>query len=112
MSQFPPEKLQTWIEQALWNFLKSINIWREIQVRIQDLVKGGPSFWGRKVADVAEWSHMSEVSYLWPALRALKWALEAFGFLMLKYAFPHSRDSFSLIFDIYFQHQKLIKIEH
>ena len=34
--------------------------------------------------------------------RALKQTLEAVGFLMLKYAFSYILDSFSLIFDIYF----------
>ena len=42
-----------------------------------------------KVADVAKQSHMSEASNLQLGSRALKWALEAFGFLMLKYAFSH-----------------------
>ena len=74
-----------------------------MQVRIQDLVKGGPQVLRPKVADVAKRSHASEASNLWPGSRARLRALEAFGFLMLKYAIlPHSRDSFSLIFDIYF----------
>ena len=59
------------------------------QVRIQDLVKGGAQVLRLKVADVAKRSHASEVSNFQPGSRALKRALEAFGFLMLKYAFSH-----------------------
>ena len=60
------------------------------QVRIQDLVKGGGAQVLRlKVANVAKWSHVSEASNLWPGSRARLRALEAFGFLMLKYAFSH-----------------------
>ena len=39
-----------------------------------------------KVADAAEQSRMSKVSYLLLGSRACSMALEAFGFLMLKYA--------------------------
>ena len=47
-----------------------------------------------KVADVAEQSCVTEASYKWRTL-------EAFGILMLKYAFSqHCRNSFSLISDI------------
>ena len=42
-----------------------------------------------KVADVAKRSHASEASNLRPGSRARLRALEAFGFLMLKYAFSH-----------------------
>ena len=42
-----------------------------------------------KVANVAKQSHVSEVSKLQPGSRACLRALEAFGFLMLKYAFSH-----------------------
>ena len=59
------------------------------QVRIQDLVKGGPQLLRPKVADVAKQSHVSEVSNLRLESRAHLRALEAFGFLMLKYAFSH-----------------------
>ena len=59
------------------------------QVRIQDLVKGGPQVLRPKVADVAKRSRVSEVSNLRPGSRALRRALEAFGFLMLQYAFSH-----------------------
>ena len=37
-----------------------------LQVRIQDLVKGRPSFLRSEVADVAKPSRVSEVSNLWP----------------------------------------------
>ena len=53
------------------------------QVRIQDLVKGGGP------ASEAESCRRSEASILWPGSRARLRALEAFGFLMLKYAFSH-----------------------
>ena len=59
------------------------------QVRIQDLVKGGPQVLRLKVADVAKQSHASEASHLRPGSRVHLRALEAFGFLMLKYAFSH-----------------------
>ena len=51
--------------------------------------QGGPQVLRPKVADVAKWSHASEVSNLRPGSRACLRALEAFGFLMLKYAFSH-----------------------
>ena len=54
-------------------------------MRIQDLVKGGPQVLRPKVADVAKWSRVSEASNLRPGSRAHLRALEAFGFLMLKY---------------------------
>ena len=61
------------------------------QVRIQDLVKGGPVC----KSNVAEWSCASKASYLQPArLRAL----EAFEFLMLKYAFSHILETLFLSF--------------
>ena len=58
-----------------------------------------------KVADLVEQSHVSKSSYLWPgsrapkqALQAFKWALQAFGFLMLKYAFSHILETLFLLF--------------
>ena len=42
-----------------------------------------------KVAIIAKWSHTSEVSCLWLGSRACLRALEAFGFLMLKYVCSH-----------------------
>ena len=73
------------------------------QVRIQDLVKGGAQLLRPKVADVAKRSRASEVSNLRPGSRARLRALEAFGFFNAQICIlTHSRDSFSLIFDIYF----------
>ena len=68
------------------------------QVRIQDLVKGGPQVLRPKVADVAKRSCASEASNLRLGSRALKRALEAFGFLMLKYAFSHILETLFLSF--------------
>ena len=75
---------------------KRINLHK--QVRIQDLVKGGPQLLRPKVADIAKRSHASEASILQPGSRALKRALEAFGFLMLKYAFSHILETLFLLF--------------
>ena len=69
-----------------------------MQVRIQDLVKGGPQLVRRKVADVAKRSRTSEASNLRPGFRAHLRALEAFGFLMLKYAFSHILETLFLSF--------------
>ena len=60
------------------------------QVRIQDLVKGGSQLLRPKVANVAKWSRVSEASNLR--------ALEAFGFLMLTYAFSHILETLFLSF--------------
>ena len=60
-----------------------------MQVRIQDLVKGGPQLLRPKVADVVKRSHTSEASIVRQGSRARLRTLEAFGFLMLKYAFSH-----------------------
>ena len=49
--------------------------------------RGGPQLPRPKVAHTAEQSCVSEASYLWQGSRAHLRALEAFGFLMLKYAF-------------------------
>ena len=51
--------------------------------------QGGIQVLRPKVADIAKWSHASKASNLWPGSRAHLRALEAFGFLMLKYAFSH-----------------------
>ena len=59
------------------------------QVRVQDLVKGGPQLLRLKVADIVKRSRASEASNLWPGSRAHLRTLEAFGLLMLKYAFSH-----------------------
>ena len=68
------------------------------QVRIKDLVKGGPQLLRPKIADVAKRSPASEASNLWPGSRARLRALEAFGFLMLKYAFSHILETLFLSF--------------
>ena len=51
--------------------------------------QGGPRLLRPKVANVVKRSHMSKVSNLWLGSRACLRALEAFGFLRLKYAFSH-----------------------
>ena len=71
---------------------------RYFQVRIQDLVKGGGHLLRPKAADVAKRSHASEVSNLQPGSRVRLRALEAFGFLMLKYAFSHILETLFLSF--------------
>ena len=67
-------------------------------MRIQDLVKGGPQLLRPKVADIAKRSRVSEASILQPGSRARLRALEAFGFLMLKYAFSHILETLFLLF--------------
>ena len=51
-----------------------------------------------KVADAAEWSCTSEMSNLQLGSRARLRALEAFGFLMLKYAFSPILETLFLSF--------------
>ena len=77
-----------------------MHLWHEnrTQVRIQDLVKGGSQLLRPKVADIAKQSCTSEVSILRPGSRARLRALEAFGFLMLKYAFSHILETLFLLF--------------
>ena len=67
-------------------------------MRIQDLVKGGPQLLRPKVADVAKRSRASKASNLQPGSRARLRTLEAFGVLMLKYAFSHILETLSLSF--------------
>ena len=55
----------------------------------------GPQLLRPKVNEIAECSCMRKVSYLY---LHLKWALEAFGFLMLKYAFFHILKTLFLLF--------------
>ena len=59
---------------------------------------GGPQLLRPKVADIAKRSCASEASVLWPGSRARLRALEAFGFLMLKYAFSHILETLFLLF--------------
>ena len=68
------------------------------QVRIQDLVKGGPQLQRLKVGDVAKRSRASKASNMRPGSRARLRALEALGFLMLKYAFSHILETLFLSF--------------
>ena len=60
--------------------------------------RGGPQLLRPKVADVAKRSRASEASILRPGSRARLRALEAFGFLMLKYAFSHILETLFLLF--------------
>ena len=66
------------------------------QVRIQDSVKGGTQVLRPKVANIVKWSCASEASNLLPGSRVCLRALEAFWFLMLKYAFSHILEIFFL----------------
>ena len=59
---------------------------------------GGPQLLRPKVADIAKRSRASEASILRPGSRARLRALEAFGFLMLKYAFSHILETLFLLF--------------
>ena len=59
---------------------------------------GGAQLLRPKVADVMKWSHVSEASNLQPGSWARLRALEAFGVLMLKYAFSHILETLFLSF--------------
>ena len=59
---------------------------------------GGPQLLRPKVADVAKWSRASEASNWQQGSRACLRALEAFGFLMFKYAFSHILETIFLKF--------------
>ena len=60
--------------------------------------QGGSQIVRLKVADVAKQSHASKASNLRLGSRAHSRALEAFGFLMLKYAFSHILETLFLSF--------------
>ena len=60
--------------------------------------QGGPQLQRLKVTDIVKQSHASEVSYPWPGSRVHLRALEALGFLMLKYAFSHILKTLFLLF--------------
>ena len=60
--------------------------------------QGGAQLLRPKVADIAKRSRTSEASILRPGSRARLRALEAFGFLMLKYAFSHILETLFLLF--------------
>ena len=65
--------------------------------------QGGAQVLRPKVADVVNQSCASKMSNLRPGSRARLRALEAFWVFNAQICIlPHSRDSFSLIFDIYF----------
>ena len=59
---------------------------------------GGPQLLRPKVADVPKRSRASEASNLWLGSRACLRALEAFRFLMLKYAISHILETLFLSF--------------
>ena len=67
-------------------------------MRIQDSVKGEAQLLRPKVTDIAKQSRVSETSILRLGSRALLRALEAFGFLMFKYAFSHILETLFLLF--------------
>ena len=60
--------------------------------------QGGAQLLRLKIADVAKQSRASKASNLWPGSRACLRALEAFGFLMLKYAFSYILETLFLSF--------------
>ena len=60
--------------------------------------RGGPQLQRPKLADIAKRSRTSEASNMRPGSRARLRALEAFGFLMLKYAFSHILETLFLSF--------------
>ena len=78
----------------IWSF----PVLLQAQVRIQDFGQGGPQLLRPKVADVVKRSRASEASILRPGSRARLRALEAFGFLMLKYAFSPILKTLFLLF--------------
>ena len=83
---------------------------RKPQVRIQDLVRGGPSNYFTSFADGAQRRRASEASIYWPGSRARLRALEALEFLSVKYAFSHfSWHLFFKIFNLSFRqvHDKI-----
>ena len=64
------------------------------QVRIQDLIRGGPRSGTMKFADVAKRSRTSEASPIAAGgLGPTQGPLEALGFLVFKYAFSHFLDT-------------------
>ena len=62
--------------------------------------QGGAQLLRPKVADIAKRSRTSKASNLWPGSRAHLRALEAFGFLMLKYAISHILETLSFLTSI------------
>ena len=60
--------------------------------------RGRPQLLRLKVPNVTKRSRVSKASILQPGSRARLRALEAFGFLMLKYAFSHILETLFLLF--------------
>ena len=60
-----------------------------MQVRIQDLAKGGGQLLRSKSCQSSEVELCKWSKPMWPGCRACLRAVEAFGVLMLKYAFSH-----------------------
>ena len=71
-------------------------------MRIQDLVKWGPQLVRLKVADVAKWSDERSEQSAAGVQGPLKGPGSFWVFNAQICILTHSRDSFSLIFDIYF----------
>ena len=69
-----------------------------MQVWIQDLINGGPKILRPKVAELYKWSKQSTPGVQGP----LKGPGSIWVFNAQICILTHSRDSFSLIFDIYF----------
>ena len=67
-------------------------------MRIQDLVKGGAPASEAESCRHSEAESRERASILRPGSRARLRALEAFGFLMLKYAFSHILETLFLLF--------------
>ena len=68
------------------------------QEQIQDLVKGSPEFFWLSFADSTQQSCVNKVSPYWLGSRALRWALEALGVFITKYAFSPFWDTFLYYF--------------
>ena len=77
---------------------KQENICQTYQVRIQDLVKGGAPASAAESCRRSEAESRERSEQYAAGSRALKRALEAFGFLMLKYAFSHILETLFLSF--------------
>ena len=94
------------MENKHLTYAHTFNRFIEIKCKIHITLRCGSRIWSRggpqllrpKVADVAKRSRASEASILWPGSRARLRALEAFGFLMLKYAFSHILETLFLLF--------------
>ena len=95
--------------------LSSRKFGKFICCRSQRILTGADPGFGQGVPQtlrpkVAEQSCKSEGSYLWLGSRAQLRALEAFGFLMLKYVLSHILETLFLLFLTSTSTPKLIKI--